>query len=285
MNHRLASFALESERPDLALSQFMRTHGARWLHSNAREREQLTRELTTAMRDALRPQQAPDLLQVLPNGDPDRPWLQATAAVLTSLQGRGRDLHLVECQRRTGPDGCIALAVVDRTLTKPVRKDDCVNAGFAALRQEGSAPIVWPRIYRKVCTNGAILYVGDGEQHEVTAETLPDAVLACMSGRNFDPAVERMRRAAEFAVPDPALVLARARPVAPPAEIVAEFRRAGDRTGWGLLNAATALARAERVLPRRLAREQDAERILRAVESMARPGAPARSLQGAAGVP
>jgi hypothetical protein len=284
MNHCLASFALEPERPALALSQFMRAHGERWLHSNAREREQLTRELTTAMRDALRPQQAPDLLHVLPNRDPDRPWLQATAAVLTSLRSR-QDLHLVECQRRTGPEGCIALAVVDRTLTKPVRKDDCVSAGFAAMRQEGSAPMVWPRIYRKVCTNGAILYAGDGEQHEVTAETLPDAVLACLSGSNFDPAVERMRRAAEFEIPDPALVLTRARPIAPPAEIIAEFRRAGDRTGWGLLNAATALARAELVLPRRLHREQDAERILRAVESMARPGAPARSLQGAAGVP
>jgi hypothetical protein len=128
-----------------------------------------------------------------------------------------------------------------------------------------------PRIYGKVCTNGAILYVGDGEQHEVTAETLPDAVLACISGRNFDPAVERMRAAAETTVPDPPLVLARTHPVAPPAEIIAAFRRAGDRTGWDLLDAATALARAER--------------ILRAVESMARPGAPARSLQGAAGVP
>jgi hypothetical protein len=145
--------------------------------------------------------------------------------------------------------------------------------------------MVWPRIYRKVCSNGAILYVADGEQHEVTAETLPDAVLACLSGRNFDPAVERMRAAAEFAVPDPTLVLERARPVAPPGAIIAEFRRAGDATGWGLLNAATALARDERELPRRLGREQDAERILQAVESMARPGAPARSLQGAAGVP
>ena len=285
MNHCLASFALESERPHLALSEFMRVRGARWLRSSARERAELERELVAALQDARARQQGPDLLQVLADGDPDRPWLQATADLLTSLQSRGRDLHLVECQRRTGPGGRIALAVVDRSLTASVRKDDCVSAGFAALRQEGSEPTVWPRIYRKMCANGAILYAGDGERQAVTVETLPDAVLACMSGPAFEPAVGRMRRAAEFAVPDPALVLARARPVAPPAEIIAEWRRAGDRTGWGLLNAATALAGDERELPRRLAREQDAERILRAVESMARPGAPARSLQGAAGVP
>jgi len=149
----------------------------------------------------------------------------------------------------------------------------------SAMRQAPRTKIV------ECCIDGAILYVGDGEQHEVTAETLPDAVLACMSVRNFDPAVERMRAAAEFAVPDPTLVLELARPVAPPTEIIAEFRRAGDQTGWGLLNAATALARGEPELARRLGREQDAERILRAVESMAHSGAPARSLQGAAGVP
>lgn len=262
MKHRLAFLALEPEHQEISRQISQRFADKM---SGAWERDTL-RRIEAAYAAAIEAcMRAPDLLDSLAADDLDRPWLTALVETFAMLQASGRRPRLVQCERVPGQDGFVAVAVEDPSLTATVLQDDVVSGGCALLRSGDRAPVAWPRIYRKVCINGTIVHVGDGCEHAVTPESLPDVVVQCLSAPVLAEAVGRFRTAAAIPVIEPESILARAGIVASEREVASEWRRAGDSSAWGLVNAATALAREEPDLSRRFAREEDAERILRAV--------------------
>ncbi|HEU4419126.1 MAG TPA: hypothetical protein VFT55_09320 [Planctomycetota bacterium] len=208
----------------------------------------------------------PDLLAVLDAEDPDRPWLEALAATADDLRAAGRPLSLACCLRTTGVDGQCSVMLHDRSLARSVQTGDTVTAGVAVLRSPAAGLVVMPRVFRKVCSNGAVVDVGAGCVREVEVAEVGPCVRACLQPAGIDVAVARFRRAAGVAVDDLEALLTRARTVTPRAELAARWRRAGDASVFGLVNAATALAHGEQVPERRLDRERDAERLLAAIE-------------------
>jgi hypothetical protein len=87
-------------------------------------------------------------------------------------------------------------------------------------------------------------------------------VLACLDPGAVARGVARFARAAAVPVEDVTALLRRARPHTPEDELTGHWHRAGDRSVWGLINAATQLAHRVSDLSARLQRERDAERIL-----------------------
>jgi hypothetical protein len=214
-----------------------------------------------------RPEPRPDLLESLPSGSPDRGWVEETAGVLEAMNRRGSRVLLLRCEWEPGRDDPLAIAGFDRSLCEEVRRRDEVSAGFAAVRSGGGGVRVLPRIYRKVCANGAVVFVREGEDAVATEGSVAGAIGACLRKEVFGEVVEDFRRAARVRVDDASSLLAAARAAAAAAEVLPVYERAGDRTGWGLLNAATAVARREPSFPRRVHLERDAERILRVLGS------------------
>ena len=207
-----------------------------------------------------------DLLAVLDAEDPDRPWVEALAATARDLRAEGRPLSLACCFRTTGVDGQCSVMLHDRSLARSVKTGDTVTAGVAVLRSPAAGLVVMPRVFRKVCSNGAVVDVGAGVLREVETSEVGPCVRACLQPAGIDVAVERFRRAAGIAVDDLEALLTRAQTVTPRAELAARWRRDGDASVFGLVNAATALAHSEQVPDRRLDRERDAERLLAAIE-------------------
>lgn len=206
----------------------------------------------------------PDLLEALPAESPDRAWVERTAEVLEARHRRSPRLALLRCEWVRDGDGFVAISACDGGLARAVRTGDSVSAGFVAIR-DGDGLRVLPRIYRKACANGAVVFVGEESDALAGAGDVAEAVEACFGKPALEGTVGRLRRAARTPVPSPAALLVRARVAGEAAEILAAFETAGDRTAWGLINAATAAARGESDFRRRVERERDAERILRAL--------------------
>lgn len=204
----------------------------------------------------------PDLLSVLDVHDPDRAWVEAVAATVDEMQAEGRRFTLVDCERTTDCDAYCGVTLYEPALARSVQENDVVSAGVAIIRRAHGEPEVMPRIFRKVCSNGAVVDLGAGTAQAVEAYEVARAMRDCLTPTGLDLARTRFERAANTLIPDVEVVLARARPRTPTGDIVALWREAGDRSAWGLVNAATALAHDEPNLARRLERERDAERIL-----------------------
>jgi hypothetical protein len=212
---------------------------------------------------------APDLLQELSFDSPDRRWVEEAASEIRALRSRGRSPALVVCEGEEGPGGYLAIGAYDGSESRPVRTGDLVNAGFLATRTDEGIS-VYPRIFRKVCSNGAVVFSHTGEQVQATPETLSTAIETCLAPSSFSSAVARLQQAAKARVADPLALLRQARASSEEAEVVELWRSEGDPTAWGLINAVTASARRERRLPRRIQLERDAERILQAIETRVR---------------
>jgi hypothetical protein len=207
----------------------------------------------------------PDLFDALPEYSPDRLWVDTVAAALTRLEQRGRRPVLLECQWHDAPGGHLAIAAMDDRVGADVQVGDRVMAGFAAVRDAEGHLVVLPRIFRKVCTNGAIVHEGNAENVLHDEERIEEAIEQCLAGRAFDRSLCLLQHATTVRVDDPLAVLRSAGAVSPPREVFAEFAAGGDRSGYGLVNAATAAARREPDFARRLERERDAARILAAL--------------------
>ena len=210
-----------------------------------------------------------DLLAALPAADGDRPWLQVAADALQAVRGA----ELLDCEHESGAQGFVALAAMVLDQRTQVRPGDTLHAGVAVVRLPDTPPVVEPRIYRVVCTNGSLLHACRGALCHNPAD-LGQAVRDALDPGVLQRATEGYQLASRIRVDDPFEVLARLRLAGDPRAIAREFQRAGDPSAWGLANAATALARHEPRLPRRLELERDAARILAAVHT--RPPARAR---------
>lgn len=286
--HRLAEFTCDSSST-AELLESMTNLLRRELRSSRSERRtpgspsvrdtglaRFVRELADASRES---RTAPDLLDVLPTADRDRGWVLDTLATMRGLRERFGAVQLLECRYDPRPDGSLTIAAHLQTARREVRRGDHVCAGFAVSRTGANDPQVLPRIYRPVCTNGAIAFSHLGEALDEAAPV--DArILTAVGEATLMPTIARLRAAAEVDVHDPAALAKLARVRTELDELLSEFEAAGDRTGWGMINAATALARRETNLPRRLELERDAERILAALESGAFRSARAAARSG-----
>ncbi|MCI0589528.1 MAG: hypothetical protein L0323_22160 [Planctomycetes bacterium] len=228
--------------------------------------EEFVRSVVSALRKgrAVPGSEWPDLLEALPAESPDRAWVERTAEALEARHRRSPRLALLRCEWERDGGGFVAISACDGGVADAVRTGDSVSAGFVAIRDGGGLRVL-PRIYRKVCANGAVVFQGEQGDALAGAGDVAEAVEACFRKPALEGTVGRLRRAARTPVPSPAALLVRARAASEVAEVLAAFEAAGDRTAWGLINAATAAARGESDFRRRVERERDAERILRAL--------------------
>lgn len=188
----------------------------------------------------------------------------ATKATFDALR-RVLQLRLTVCSIEKDDRGAerLLLGVYSPSLTADVRVNDPVSAGvLVALHSErggGSCRLeVVPRVYRKICQNGAIVFVEDAPAREVpqgvlwgsealeplVAELEP-MISACLDEKAFALAVSSFRRSAAEPIEDTALAASLGGRLSPEVEraVLARYRTGGDFTRWGLLNAVTAEAR------------------------------------------
>ncbi len=204
-----------------------------------------------------------DLLTALAADDPDRGWLAETALSARQLRADGARLDLIACDHTPGPDGECCVVFVDRARQAAVRVDDDVQAGVAILRSPATGLCVMPRVFRKVCSNGAVLDLGNREATVVEWHEVDDAIRACLAPERFADAVARFRWATTVEIDDIAAFARVAGTVTAGAHLV---RRAGEteRSLFAVLNAATERAHLDLRWSARLDRERDAERLLAA---------------------
>jgi hypothetical protein len=148
--------------------------------------------------------------------------------------------------------------------TEVVRPGDGIRGGVA-LRAEGPWVLVHPYTVREVCTNGAIsAHVAATfrvERVQAEAQTisaafvggfeteLRSAIRACADPAHLAQAAEQMRGAAEMDAEMMIMILPHLlRSMGPVQQdvlsiIVDRFDDAGDRSGFGLVNAVTSVAR------------------------------------------
>jgi hypothetical protein len=204
-----------------------------------------------------------DLLNVLPPHDPDRAWVVDTHAALTRVARRsgGPGPRLVDCRTVTGPKGGVVLAAIDERLSGAVRPGDTVCAGVVASRLGDEQVRVEPRLYRKLCANGAIIRVGTGEDQVAAGLDVGEAVEQCFAAGAFAETIARLTRAAVTPVSDPVTLLLQ---LALPVRVyeVLRAREDEDMSAFGWLNALTARARSERDPILRLSLERKAEELL-----------------------
>jgi len=167
--------------------------------------------------------------------------------VLDALAADGRSSSLQVCEHEPGDGGFTALAVHRAGGGRQVRRGDEILAGFAALRDGEGGLRIWPRTYRVVCSNGAMVASGGAEDILASAGSVTEAVRRSMSGERLSEACVAYRAGSAMDVADPRAFLSTVsgRPLegGDVADVLREWRRARDGSLWGLVNAVTAMAR------------------------------------------
>lgn len=148
------------------------------------------------------PMEAPDLLEALEPGDPDRAWVSSVSTVLEQLDRRNT-VRLLACERRPGDEGFTAIAATALRPRGNVRPRDGVQAGFVAVRRGDGAVRVSPRAFRLVCSNGSIVSTFEGENAAIEAGAVSAAIERCFDPQHFEVILEHLRIAARTRVPHP----------------------------------------------------------------------------------
>jgi len=161
--------------------------------------------------------------------------------------------------RETYDDGTLLFSRSILPGTQEVGKGDRVQGGVAIKAIEGDI-LVHPYVFRQVCKNGAIRAQAIQTRHlsrddfpfgdeEVVARSLREAVRASCAEDAFSASVEEMRSAREMEA-DMALAMMPLIASLPPkaaADVVQLIMRrhndGRDRSGFGLMNAVTSVAR------------------------------------------
>lgn len=237
----------------------------------ALRRRELPLELVEMGRFDLAP--PPDLLAALDGLWPAGPLggralrvATATKAAFDGLREKRLMLHLTNCSIEQDEQAAehLVLGVYSPSLTETIRVDDTVAAGvMVALHGDPGGAYrleVLPRIYRKVCQNGMVIYRGKARSHEVEPEVLEDQwapdrlvaaikrqITACLDEPAFAVEAASCQRSASepldptgdsFAV----LLNDRLQPTLAHA-VHQRYLLQADFTRWGLVNAITAEAR------------------------------------------
>jgi hypothetical protein len=178
-----------------------------------------------------------------------RQALQPRLSVCSIEKGAGGDEHLL-------------LSVYSPRLTADIGVNDTVAAGvLVALHGEpGGVQCrleVLPRLYRKICQNGAIVSSGVAPGYELNLQrllrskslkplthALVRAIRACFDPKGFEAAVNSFQRSASEPIDAGSahLLVGGLSPEVRQA-VLQRFSAEGDFTRWGLLNAVTAEAR------------------------------------------
>lgn len=208
---------------------------------------------------------APCLLEAVPVGHRDHDWLADVLAALRSVSATDQvSLQACEAQLDDGPSYQIVAVAQGRRAE--VRHGDVVQAGFALSATPDEGLSIRPRIFRVVCANGTVMSAGVLAERRVEPAEAGEIVTELLGKRVLDEAAARLALATTAYIEDPLVVLLRARVVSNVADVRSEFERAGDRSGWGLINAVTAVARRTQDWRRRLEQEGDAAGILAVLE-------------------
>ncbi|WP_224247421.1 hypothetical protein [Hyalangium gracile] len=174
-------------------------------------------------------------------------------------------LHIVVCSLEEDERGDehMLLGIQAPELSAHVLVDDQVSAGALVALHVGRDLThcrleVLPRVYRKVCQNGTIVFSEyspaqqinpilflDSEALEPLIRELDRTIRACFDPKGFQLAVKQFRRSAKEPVQGSTLPESLRASLGPTLEqsVRTRFVRAGDFTRWGLLNAITAEAR------------------------------------------
>lgn len=233
------------------------------------ERRPEIRELVRRHRERAH---AADLLEEPRLSDEDRAWLLALHDELSPRRG----FVELESLEFDPEEGGVALTMTDRSLSREVRSGDAVVAGFAAARTPSGELRMWPRLYRLMCANGAILFIGTGRGEVVEAWNVANRVQGLLGARPFEAATGLLVQAARTPLDDPMSLMARARARTPASVVARGWPRTRDHTVYGLVNVVTAHARGEPDAARRFDLEKDAGRFLQAVAAPV--GAPEEAL-------
>ena len=191
--------------------------------------------------------------------------MREVESALTGLRDAGRSPTLLACRWDPAPGGYVAIAAMDNALTADVRKGDAVVAGFTAIRNGSGMLEVLPRVYRKICSNGMVSLDHSLTNALFEGESVGEAVERCMSRAELEGSLERYRIAAATPIRDPIDLLSEAEVRSSILDVADRFVNEEEPTGWGLVNAATTLARDETDWSRRIDLEQDGARILAVV--------------------
>lgn len=202
-----------------------------------------------------------DLLEALQPFDPDWTWVREVHAAMSAHPHARTGLRLLRCERGLD-DAWTAIAVLDQLQHADVRRGDGVCAGFLAQRDEQGLA-VYPRVFRQVCSNGAIAARVIQVDVRAAGAGVGEAVALCLSGETFSSVLKSLRAAAALPVDDQLGLLARSGLDVDP-RVVLGAREERDGTVWGLVNALTALARRAPDLRERVRLERQTENILRA---------------------
>lgn len=250
MHHRLGRFVPAPEQQLAAIVRQLHRLTANNLRASVRSLS--NRDLRSCS----------DLLEVLPGGHPDRVWLDDVYDRAQYLAAGGAELRLWACEHRAGESGETAVVFVDWTQVRAVGPRDQVAAGVAVLRAAGGPVQVMPRLFRKICSNGAVVDAGNGAGTVCAAASAGDLFAAALAPEVFATATSRLaamrsvRLSRELAQGVNGLTLDDPR-LQPTAED-------GGATAFGYMNAATAAAHFAGSWSERLAAER------RAVQQFAR---------------
>jgi hypothetical protein len=213
----------------------------------------------------------PELLSTLRSLGPRGPLnglaLRVASAAKTAFDTcrEALQLRLTVCTLDKGERGDerLLLSIYSPKLQADVRVDDTVAAGvLVALQGEPDGVLcrleVTPRMYRKICQNGLIVFQGDAPAHELDlqrllrseapeplAHALEHTIRACFDVKVFESAVNSCRRSANEAIADRSHAESLVSSLSPGVrrDVLYRFSAEGDLTRWGLLNAVTAEAR------------------------------------------
>lgn len=198
-----------------------------------------------------------DLLDEL-RGDPGPDeWVFELHDALARRAG----LRLTHCERVPGHDGYLAVAVVETAMAFRVREGDVHCPGLAAVRTADQQVEILPRVFRPVCTNGAVVFERAGGDVLSRIGSVGAAVDEALAPETTAAVFECLSAAAEQHAVDP-IALLRGTGLPFDAEQVWAQREEFDPTVFGVVNALTARARREPRFDRRLAIERGAARIL-----------------------
>lgn len=267
--HVVRLLAQEDHSPDVALQELLQSGlpasgslpgGAarRLLAGFAREHERL-REL-------------PDLLHAAELDAGDREWIAEVHDALAESRELRASLRLLECSRVEGVAGYLAIAATNHALRSDVRAGDTIHAGFVAVRPEGGALSIRPRIHRVLCTNGQIVFDATGEDALEREGSVRGALAHCLSGAVVEKAARRLRVASRTPSDEPTRLLPEIEDAEVRVRIRSEWAASGERTLFAAVNAVTAVARGEEHFLRRLALESAAGRLLERAMHAARRG-------------
>jgi len=218
------------------------------------------------VRRGLRPRPEGDLLERLPAGSEDAVAVAAALEVWRALDRDGSRIKLIDCELSEKPgtlECAFGITGIDATVSAEVVPGDPVHPGFVLLRPREGPIAVVPRIWRRVCSNGAVRAVADGADLAGGTRDIGKAMAGCFDRRRFESTVAAYRRLAAHETDDPERLLHEADVAAVSlAGVLHRFRTGEDRSVWGLLNAVTVTAKVSATWEERIERELSAARLM-----------------------